>query len=210
MVTERIPQPKPRPIVGNLLTVSPEAGVFGVVDIARELGPIFRMEFPGDEEVIFVSSQELMNELSDESRFDKKIHGALWQVRDFASDGLFTAKTREENWGVAHRILMPAFGPAALRHMFDAMLDISEQLLLKWERQGESRLIDVSDDTTRLTLDAIALCSFNYRFTARTYTADTHSRLCGQDLLHGQLVSPPVTEVVCSSSGRPAQPAETA
>ena len=164
MVTERIPQPKPRPIVGNLLTVSPEAGVFGVVDIAKELGPIFRMEFPGDEEVIFVSSQELVDELCDESRFDKKIHGALWQVRDFASDGLFTAKTREENWGVAHRILMPAFGPTALRDMFDDMLDISEQLLLKWERQGESRRIDVSDDTTRLTLDAIALCSFNYRF----------------------------------------------
>lgn len=29
---------------------------------------------------------------------------------------------------------MPAFGPAAIRDMFDGMADIASQLLLKWER----------------------------------------------------------------------------
>ena len=32
-------------------------------------------------------------------------------IRDFAGDGLFTAKTEEPNWAKAHRLLMPAFGP---------------------------------------------------------------------------------------------------
>jgi len=32
------------------------------------------------------------------------------------------------------RLLMPAFGPAAIRDMFDGMADITSQLLLKWER----------------------------------------------------------------------------
>jgi cytochrome P450/NADPH-cytochrome P450 reductase len=105
-----------------------------------------------------------VNELCDESRFDKKLHSALRGVRDFAGDGLFTAETEEPNWGAAHRILMPAFGPAALREMFVGMVDIAEQLLLKWERQGPAHSIDVSDNTTRLTLDTIALCSFSYRF----------------------------------------------
>ena len=149
--------------MANLLSLDPGAGVFGLVDLASQLGPIFCLEF-GPETVFYVSSQELVDEVCDEARFDKKVHGALWRVRDFAADGLFTAKTREDNWGLAHRILMPAFGPAALRDMFDGMVDISEQLLLKWERFGESRLIDVTDDTTRLTLDAIALCSFTHRF----------------------------------------------
>ena len=59
------------------------------------------------------------------------LHGPLQQARDFARDGLFTAWTDEPNWQAAHRILMPAFGPAALRGMFDGMVDIAEQLMLK-------------------------------------------------------------------------------
>ena len=57
-------------------------------------------------------------------------------MRQFAGDGLFTADTQEPNWQKAHRILMPAFGPAALKRMFAGMDDIVEQLLLKWERLG--------------------------------------------------------------------------
>lgn len=44
------------------------------------------------------------------------------------------------------------------------MLDIAEQLMLKWERMGDNAVFDVPDDMTRLTLDTIALCAFNYRF----------------------------------------------
>src|SRR3954452_25433489 len=158
-----IPQPRPRPVVGNLPDLDPEKGIFGLMELAREHGPIYRLELPGTE-LLVVSSQELVDELCDERRFDKKLHNPLRNVRDFAGDGLFTAETAEPNWGAAHRILMPAFGPAALRTMFDGMTDIAEQLLLKWERQGPAHRIDVSDNTTRLTLDTIALCSFSYRF----------------------------------------------
>ncbi len=44
------------------------------------------------------------------------------------------------------------------------MWDILEQMLLKWERQGESERIDVADNMSRLTLDTLALCAFSYRF----------------------------------------------
>jgi cytochrome P450/NADPH-cytochrome P450 reductase len=143
-----------------------------MMKLAREYGPIFRLELPG-REVIVVSSQELVNELCDEQRFDKKVHAALRQARDFAGDGLFTAYTQESNWKVAHRILMPVFGPASLRAMFDPMVDIAEQLLLKWERQGAQQRIDLVDNTTRLTLDTIALCAFDYRFNS-FYEKDMH------------------------------------
>ena len=53
------------------------------------------------------------------------------------------------------------------------MLDIADQLLLKWERQGPDHLIDVADDMTRLTLDTIALCAFGYRFNSM-YTEAMH------------------------------------
>ena len=53
------------------------------------------------------------------------------------------------------------------------MDDIVEQLLLKWERLGPTARIDIPDSTTRLTLDTIALCSFNYRFNS-LYREEMH------------------------------------
>jgi cytochrome P450/NADPH-cytochrome P450 reductase len=169
---EPIPQPRPVPLLGNLPDIDADQGILGIMELARQLGPIFRLELPGGD-IVFLSSQELVDEVCDESRFDKALSGALLQVRDFAGDGLFTSWTEEANWGKAHRILMPAFGPAALRQMFDGMVDIADQLLLKWERQGPNHLIDVADNTTRLTLDTIALCSFSYRFNSM-YTESMH------------------------------------
>ncbi|MBV8357962.1 MAG: cytochrome P450, partial [Deltaproteobacteria bacterium] len=171
-LTYDIPGPKPRPIVGNLLNIDQNKPIQSFMALAREYGPIFRLEFSG-RPLILCSSQELVNELCDEQRFDKRVHGALKEVRAFTGDGLFTAKTQEHNWGLAHRILMPVFGPAWLRNMFPQMLDIAEQMLLKWERLGPDQRIDVADDMTRLTLDTIALCAFDYRLNS-FYQRDMH------------------------------------
>jgi len=167
-----IPQPPPRPVVGNLPDIDSAKGVLGLVEVAQQYGPIVRIQF-FNRSVVAVSSQKFVNEVCDESRFGKVLGIALREVRQFAGDGLFTAETESPNWQKAHRILMPAFGPAALKRMFAGMDDIVEQLLLKWERLGPSARIDVPDNTTRLTLDTIALCSFNYRFNS-LYREEMH------------------------------------
>jgi cytochrome P450 / NADPH-cytochrome P450 reductase len=74
-------------------------------------------------------------------------------------DGLFTAREGEEAWGIAHRVLMPAFGPLSIQGMFPEMHDIATQLALKWARYGPQQEIHVTDDFTRLALDTLALCS---------------------------------------------------
>ena len=48
-----------------------------------------------------------MDEVCDEKRFTKKVGGALHELRNGVGDGLFTARTEEHNWEVAHRLLMP-------------------------------------------------------------------------------------------------------
>ena len=163
--TQTIPQPKPDPILGNLKDIDMQAPVQSLMRLAHSYGPIYRLKLPGSSGGrIFISSHELINELCDETRFSKKVHATLEKIRDFAGDGLFTAKTEEPNWESAHRILMPAFGPLPIREMFPEMLDVADQLLLRWERFGEDSVINVVDDMTRLTLDTIALCAFDYRF----------------------------------------------
>ena len=161
--TDLIPQPKGDPFIGNLRTVDGDAPVQGFMRLARIHGPIYQLDFSGSP-LIVVSSQALVDELCDESRFGKRISGALKNIRDFAGDGLFTARSDEPNWAIAHRLLMPAFGPIGMRDMFGRMLDIAEQMVTRWERFGPDNVIEVSEDMTRMTLDTIALCAFDYRF----------------------------------------------
>lgn len=128
------------------------------------IGPIWKFHL-GSEERIVIGSQALMNEVCNEARFAKVVAAVLKQARNGVRDGLGTAYGPEErNWGIAHRILAPHFGPLAIRSVFSDMQDIATQLVLKWARYGPEYDIEVSDDFTRLTLDAIALCTMDYRF----------------------------------------------
>ena len=167
-----IPQPPTRPIIGNLHLIEQKNVVASLMKLSKTYGGIFRMSM-FKRQFLVASSQEIVNELSDTMRFEKIVSGPLLEYRDFAGDGLFTAHSREPNWGKAHRILMPAFGPLGVRDMFDQMLEIANQMFLRWERFGQETTIDVSDDMTRLTLDTIALCGFGYRFNS-FYQEDLH------------------------------------
>ncbi|HVG33798.1 MAG TPA: cytochrome P450 [Pyrinomonadaceae bacterium] len=167
----RIPQPPEKFLLGNMLDLSAATPVQDMVRLAREYGPIYRMVFRG-RVVLVVSGHELVNELSDESRFDKTIRGALGLVRRFAGDGLFTAKTQELNWSRAHNILLPNFSQRAMKGYHPMMLDIAEQLVLKWERLNADEDIDVVREMTNLTVDTIGLCGFGYRFNSFYHDAE--------------------------------------
>lgn len=89
-------------------------------------GPIFRFTTFGQTRV-FISSHELVNEVCDEERFTKFVVAGLKEIRNGTNDGLFTANyPGEENWAIAHRVLVPAFGPLMIRGMFDGEIDLPE------------------------------------------------------------------------------------
>lgn len=183
----RIPQPPRLPVLGNLREIDRTAPLQSIIRLAREFGPIYRLDLPG-RSVLILSSQELVNDVCDESRFDKLIGKPLQKVRTFSGDGLFTAWTFEPNWKKAHHILMPNFGPAAMQGYLPQMIDIADQLVGKWSRLNSDEVIHVADDMTRLTLDTIGLCGFDYRFNS-FYRDDPHPfvgamvRALGESLL---------------------------
>lgn len=47
--------------------------------------------------------------------FTKKIGATLKEVKEFAGGGLFTSDSDAEEWKLAHKILMPAFSPRAIK-----------------------------------------------------------------------------------------------
>jgi len=169
---EPIPQPPGYPWIGNLLSLGGANPLETMMNLLKPYGEIASVTVFGIR-VVFISSAAILTELCDEKRFEKAVEGPVASLRDVVNDGLFTARNGELNWGIAHRVLTPAFGPLYVQGMFDDMKDISAQLVLKWARHGESFKIPVTDDFTRLTLDTIALCSMNYRFNS-FYTEKVH------------------------------------
>jgi cytochrome P450/NADPH-cytochrome P450 reductase len=167
-----IPRPPTKPVVGNMLSLDSSAPVQNLARLAKELGPIFWLDMMGAPLVI-VSGHALVDELSDEKRFDKAVRGPLRRVRAVAGDGLFTADTTEPNWSKAHNILLQPFGNRAMQSYHPSMVDIADQLVKKWERLNGDEEIDVVHDMTALTLDTIGLCGFDYRFNS-FYRRDYH------------------------------------
>ncbi|KAH9931026.1 cytochrome P450 [Amylocystis lapponica] len=161
-MTTPIPHPPSLPFLGHVTSIDKEVPLRSFNLLADEYGEIYEF-FQFSRRMVIVNSYELMNDVCDDKKFYKNIAGTFMQVRHGLGDGLFTAKGDEENWALAHRLLMPAFSTIAVRDMFDEMVDIASQLVTKWERFGPAPVIDPSNDFTRLTFDTIALCAMSYR-----------------------------------------------
>lgn len=118
-MTTPIPSPRGLPILGNLLDIQDEVPIRALDNLADVYGPIYKLRFGGSER-IFISNRELLEEICDEKRFCKILPQGLSGLRDGKASGLFNAPHESDpDWGQAHRTLMPAFGPLAIREMFD-------------------------------------------------------------------------------------------
>lgn len=169
----QIPQPKTYGPLGNLPMIEGAAPIQSLSKIAKEYGPIFQMQYPAGRKEVYISGHEFVKDATDEKRFDKRIWAPLQNVRPFAGDGLFTSATNEPNWKKAHNILLSSFSQRAMQGYHTKMLDIAFQLVQKWARLNPDETVDVPADMTRLTLDTIGLCGFDYRFNS-FYREDNH------------------------------------
>jgi cytochrome P450 / NADPH-cytochrome P450 reductase len=114
---EPIPGPRSLPFLGNMLDVrSDEAPLRAIEHLADIYGPVYQLTIRGSRSIV-VSSAEVMKELVDEKQFLKMPPPALANAP--GPKGLFTARSDDPDWGQAHRILMPAFGPMKIEEMFD-------------------------------------------------------------------------------------------
>ncbi|KIM26551.1 hypothetical protein M408DRAFT_56754, partial [Serendipita vermifera MAFF 305830] len=157
-----IPQPPTIPLLGNAFTLDKRTPYLSFQLLWKTYGDIYCLVFPG-RRVNFINSHALALEALDERRFHKAVAGGLVELRGLVGDGLFTAFHGEPNWAIAHRILTPAFSPVQIKGMFDDMMDICSQLVLKWERYGPEYAINPAEDFTRLAFDTLSLCTMGYR-----------------------------------------------
>ncbi|MDA0280813.1 MAG: cytochrome P450 [Proteobacteria bacterium] len=69
-----IPCPSGTPLIGNLLSLNAKAPLQSLMELTRELGPIYWLNMMG-KPMIIASGPEIVKELSDETRFDKSVRG---------------------------------------------------------------------------------------------------------------------------------------
>ncbi|MGB3770616.1 MAG: cytochrome P450 [Rhodococcus sp. (in: high G+C Gram-positive bacteria)] len=165
--SDSIPLPHPPrrlPVLGDLLGVHVSTPVQDSVRLARQLGPIFERMVLGRRFVI-VTGADMVEDLSDETRFMKHLAPAVEALRSIGGDGLFTAYSDEPNWRKAHDLLRPAFTQQAMRGYHDIMVDVADHLVRHWTTR---RRVDVSSDMTKLTLETIGRTAFSYSFDSFT------------------------------------------
>lgn len=115
------------------------------------------------QEIVFVASVSLLEELCDEKRFRKCVIGPIVEVRQAVHDALFTAYDYEPSWGIAHRIMAPLLSPSSIEATFKGMRESASKLVSKWTSSDEGLRTEARDDLRRLNLEAVMLCLFDER-----------------------------------------------
>lgn len=161
-----IPHPRFRlPFLGDLFTLDFASPVMGTTDKLRKLdGGILEQRIFALSAVALADAA-LIDEVNDETVWEKHVGPLVQKMRLTLGDGLFTAYNDEPNWHKAHNILMPAFTKTAMHNYHDSMTATVRELIEAWNiHSANQSWIDILDQANRLTLEIIARAALGHSF----------------------------------------------
>lgn len=134
--------------------------------LMHQYGPIFRISMPPNMEAVVICDPELAGQVIENPEVWRKTHFKHNKmVRLWVNQGLFTADDDEEIWGIAHRILLPAFSNQGMKQYFNVVQECIEQLFVKWDGMAEgNQPVDLTKSTELFTFDVIGRVGFGYHF----------------------------------------------
>nr|WP_262490938.1 cytochrome P450 [Mycobacterium simiae] len=153
-----IPHPRFRlPFLGDLFTIDFASPVLGTTEKLRKSSDGILQQRIFALSAIALSDTALIDEVNDETRWQKHVGPLVDKLRLTLGDGLFTAYNDEPNWNKAHNILMPAFTKAAMQNYHDSMTATVRELLEAWNiHSAKQSWIDIPAQANRLTVEIIA------------------------------------------------------
>ncbi|KAI8067575.1 cytochrome P450 [Gongronella butleri] len=163
-IQDVIPGPAKLPFVGNLYDLMPNMDV-SFMRLFEKYGPLLDVTIMG-RRMLTTNDPLIAEQLVKENEFfTKKIAPtALREVQKFAGDGLFTSDTDASHWKLAHKLLMPAFSPRAIKAYQEEMGHITMQTLGLFDQFKAGEEIDILDWTTKITFETIGRTGFGYDF----------------------------------------------
>lgn len=131
----------------------------------QQLGSAMLEQPFGKQPAIFLADNALIDEVNDETGWEKHIGPSLTRLREVTGDGLFTAYSDEPNWGKAHNILVPLFTKAAMKRYHDSMIGPIREIVEAWNKKSRVRSwIPIPVDANRLTLEILGRAGMGYSF----------------------------------------------
>lgn len=131
-------------------------------------GEIFKITVLG-QQIVFVASVALCEELCDEKRFRKFVGGPIVEIRHAVHDALFTAFENEPSWGIHHRIMAPLITETAAAGWFTEVRDCALELTAKWRASGGgSSRVSAIGELNRLDLETTTLCFYGRKLNGLT------------------------------------------
>ncbi|WP_067694072.1 cytochrome P450 [Nocardia jejuensis] len=160
---DQLPHARSRiPILGDIASVDRRRPTQHELELSRTLGPIFERKLLNSR-VIVVAGARLAAQACEESSWARCLAGPGEVLREIVPSGLFTARSRDPLWGMAHRILTPGFSQGAMRTYHEAMSGVADDLIADWATAAGGR-IDVHASMTAVTLEVIARAAFGKPF----------------------------------------------
>ena len=130
-------------------------------------GEIFKITVFG-QQIVFVGSVALCEEICDEKRFRKFVGGPIVEIRYAVHDSLFTAFDKEASWGIHHRILAPLLTQTAVADRFIEVRDIASELTARWRTLGGDSLVSAIGELYRLDMETTTFCFYGRRLNGLT------------------------------------------
>ncbi|CAO3627588.1 unnamed protein product [Cunninghamella blakesleeana] len=163
-IIEVLPGPTKLPFVGNLYDLLPNT-TLGWVKLFEKYGPVVDITLLG-RRIIGTNDPAIAEIFAKESEyFTKKIAPTpLAEVKTFAGTGLFTSDSDAHEWKLAHKLLMPAFSPRAIKAYQEEMGLITQKTMQVLDQYKPTDNVEILEWTTKLTFETIGAIGFDYDF----------------------------------------------
>ncbi|KAJ1985293.1 hypothetical protein H4R34_000114 [Dimargaris verticillata] len=158
-----IPGPKPYPLIGNLDVY---LGDFmrNADGVLQEYDGLAQLTVLGRKVVITGDADIAAVFLNENEYFSKRIEYPFSEIQQVAGNGLFTSNIDDENWRLAHKLLMPAFSASAMRQYVKHMGHLSSRLVGIFKQFTPEQEVDIGTWMTNITLEVIGQVGFGYDF----------------------------------------------
>ncbi|KAI9018068.1 cytochrome P450 [Phycomyces nitens] len=162
-IKDVIPGPTKLPYIGNLYDMMPDMNA-GFLRFFKKYGPLVDVSILGTRMVATCDPEIAEIFVKESEYFTKKIKTTLKEIKNFAGQGLFTTDTSDPDWKLAHKLLMPAFSPRAIKVYQNEMGIIAQETIRILEQYKPDEKVEILHWTTNLTFETIGKIGFGYEF----------------------------------------------
>lgn len=151
-----IPGPDGYPLVGVLPMLMRERLPY-LVQTAHQYNGIARLPLPGNKNLYLISRPEAVKHIL-QSNARNYIKG-YDDVAELLGNGLVTSEG--SFWLRQRRLMQPVFHQRTLQKLFDAMAELTDAMLTRWEQAAHAEQpLDVAAEMTQLTMQIIVRTMF--------------------------------------------------